>query len=59
MSSHIFRRLVSMDPAIPTTNDNRAAPTTIDRILLDLSSIPTDLSTGKYESNLENSIFVF
>jgi hypothetical protein len=26
---------------------------------LDLSSIPTDLSTGKYESNLENSIFVF
>jgi len=59
MSSHIFRRLVSMDPAIPTTNDNRAAPTTIDRILLDLSSIPTDLSTGKYKSNLENSIFVF
>ena len=55
MSTNIFRRLVSMDPNIATTtNENRSEPNTIDRILLDLSSIPTDLSTGKHKSNFDD-----
>ena len=55
MSSHIFRRLISMDPAL-ASNENRATPpsTTIDRILLDLSSIPTDLSTGTRDRERQN-----
>ena len=41
MQSHIIRRLVSMDPTLTSSGQ-----TTIDRILLDLSSIPTDFSTA-------------
>ncbi len=47
MQSNILRRLVSMDPTL-TENENRSEQSTIDAILSDLSSIPTDLSTGKY-----------
>ncbi len=51
MQSHLLRRLVSMDPTL-ASNENRSEQTTIDRILLDLSSIPTDLSIGKYKLNI-------
>jgi hypothetical protein len=40
-----------MDPTL-ASNENRSEQTTIDRILLDLSSIPTDLSIGKYKLNI-------
>lgn len=46
MQSNIFRRLVSMDPTL-VSNENQSEQTIVDRILLDLSSIPADLSTGK------------
>ncbi|CAF1384645.1 unnamed protein product [Adineta steineri] len=49
MHSHILRRLASMNTSgqSNSTNDsNRPESTTIDRILFDLSSIPTDLSTA-------------
>jgi hypothetical protein len=36
-----------MNPTI-TSDENRSEQATLDRILLDLSSIPSDLSTGKY-----------
>lgn len=41
VQTHILRRLQSMNPA-GSSNE-----TTIDRILCDLSSIPTDLTNGK------------
>ena len=41
MQTHILRRLQSMNP---TGSSNES---TIDKILFDLSSIPTDLSNGK------------
>jgi hypothetical protein len=50
MQSHILRRLASMNPSgnSTSTNDNRSGQATIDRIFFDLSSIPPDISTGKY-----------
>jgi hypothetical protein len=46
MQSHVLRRLVSMNPTL-ISSENLSGQATIDRILLDLSAIPTDLSNGK------------
>lgn len=56
MQSHILRRLASMGisgsshRSTDSTNDTRPEQSTMSQILLDLSSIPTDLSNGKYDS---------
>ncbi|CAF2541147.1 unnamed protein product [Rotaria sp. Silwood2] len=51
MQSHILRRLASMSTSNTSnrsndsTNDNRSEQSTLSQILIDLSSIPTDLSS--------------
>jgi hypothetical protein len=49
MQTHVLRRLTSIDSA---ANSNRSTDSPnesqIDRILFDLSSIPTDITNGKY-----------